>query len=89
MSALILKYLVLLIFPNLEKILDLLGLKDNIKDCDKLWTQVVSPEFIYFGFTVDNYDGNSEEFSVGLIKGVSLGIFEITMLRLADSSKIG
>ena len=50
---------------------------------------MVSPEFIYGGFNVDNSDGNSEDFPVGLIKGVSIGLFDITMLSLADYSKIG
>ena len=49
---------------------------------------MVSPDFIYSGFTVDNSDGNSEEFPVGLIKGVSLGIFYITMLSFAEYSKL-
>ena len=39
---------------------------------------MISPDFIYDGFNVDNYDGNSEYFPVGLIKGVSLGLFDIT-----------
>ena len=73
----------------MENILALLGFKDNIKDGNKLWTQVVSPYFIYGGFTVDNYDGNYEDFSVGLIKSGSHGLFEITMLRLAYASKLG
>ena len=49
---------------------------------------MVSPDFIYGGFTVDNYDGNSEDFQAELIKGVTLGIFDINMLSLAESSKI-
>ena len=48
-----------------------------------------SPDFISGGFTVDNSEGNSEDFPIGLIKVVSLGIFDINMLGLADSSKIG
>ena len=50
---------------------------------------MVSPDFIYGGFTVDNSDGKSEEFPVGLIKGVSLGLFVITMLSLVSYSKLG
>ena len=50
---------------------------------------MVYPDFIYGGFTVYNYDGNSENFPVGLIKGVSHVLFEITMPSLSDSSKIG
>ena len=50
---------------------------------------MVSPDFIYGVFTVENSDGNSEDFPVGLVKGVSLGIFDITMLSHADSSKLG
>ena len=49
---------------------------------------MVSPDFIYSGFTVDNSDGNSEEFPVGLIKGVSLVIFYITMLSFYEYSKL-
>ena len=49
---------------------------------------MVSPNFIYGGFTVDNCDGNYEDFSVGLIKSGSLGLFEITMLRLAYAPKL-
>ena len=48
---------------------------------------MVSPDFIYGGLTVYNSDGNSEDFPVGLIKFVSLGIFDITMLILSESSK--
>ena len=50
---------------------------------------MVSPEFIYGGFTVDNSDGNSEGFPGGLVKNVSLVIFDINMLSLAESSKLG
>ena len=50
---------------------------------------MVSPDFIYGGFTVDNFGGNSKYFPVGLIKGVSLGFFDITILSLAESSKLG
>ena len=50
---------------------------------------MVSPNFIYGVFTVDNSDGNFEDFPVGLLKVVPLGIFDITILGLADSSKIG
>ena len=50
---------------------------------------MVYPYFIYGGFTVDKYDGNYEDFSVGLIKDVSLIIFDMIRLRLADSSKLG
>ena len=50
---------------------------------------MVSTDFIYGGFTVDNSDGNSEDFPVVLIKGVSLGLFDIAMLRLAEYSKLG
>ena len=50
---------------------------------------MVYPDFIYGGFTADNSDGNSEDFPFGLIKGVSLGIFDITMQSLADSFKVG
>ena len=50
---------------------------------------MVSTEFIYGGFTVENSDGNSEEFSVVLIKDASLGIFDITMIIIAESSKLG
>ena len=46
-------------------------------------------DFINGGFTVDNSDGNSEDFPVILIKGVSLGLFYITMLSLAEYSKLG
>ena len=45
-------------------------------------------DFIYDGFTVENSDGNSEDFPVGLIRGVSLGLFDITMLSLSGSSKL-
>ena len=48
---------------------------------------MVSPDFFNGEFTVDNSDGNSEDFPVELIKGVSLGIFDIAMLSLAYSSK--
>ena len=50
---------------------------------------MVSPDFIYGDFTVDNSDGKSDDFSVVLIKGVSLGLFDIIMLSLANSSKLG
>ena len=50
---------------------------------------MVYPSFIYGGFNIDNSDGNSEDFPVGLIKGVSLGLSEITMLSLAAYSKPG
>ena len=49
---------------------------------------MVYPNFIYGGFTVENSDGNSEDFPVGLITGVSHGLFDITMLILADYSKL-
>ena len=84
----ILQCLFFLVFPNLEKRLALLGLKDNIKDGDKLWT-LVSPDFIYGGFIVHNSGGNSEEFPVVLIKCVSLGLFDITMLSLSEYSELG
>ena len=44
--------------------------KNNIKDGDKLWASVGYPDFIYGGFNVDNSEGKSEDFPVGLIKGV-------------------
>ena len=50
---------------------------------------MVSPDFIYCGFTVENSDRNSEDFPVGLIKGVSLGLFDITIISLDQSSKLG
>ena len=50
---------------------------------------MVSTDVIYGRFTVDNSDGNSEDFPVGLIKCVSLKMFNITMLSLADFSKLG
>ena len=50
---------------------------------------MVSPDLIYGGFNVDNYDGKYEDFPVEFIKCVSLGLFEITMLGLADSSELG
>ena len=50
---------------------------------------MASNDFIYGGFTADNSGGNSEYFPVGLIKCVSLGIFYITMISLADSYKLG
>ena len=46
------------------------------------------PDFIYGGFTVDNSDGNSEDFPVVLIKVVSLGLFDMTMLSLSDYSRL-
>ena len=66
----------------------LLRLNDNIKDGDKLWTSLGSPEFISGWFTVDNSDENSEEFPVRLLKVVSLGLFDITILGLAYYFKI-
>ena len=50
---------------------------------------MVYPDFIYGGFTVDNSDGKYEYFPVVLIKGVSLGLFDIAMLRLAEYYKLG
>ena len=50
---------------------------------------MVYSDFVFGGLTVDNSDGHSEDFPVELIKGVSLWLFEITMLRLADFFKLG
>ena len=52
-------------------------------------TSVGSTNFISGGFNADNSDGNFEDFPVVLLKGISLGIFEITMLVLADYYKHG
>ena len=49
---------------------------------------MVSPNFIYGGFTVENSDGKSQDFPVRLIKGASLALFEITMLILDKSYKL-
>ena len=48
-----------------------------------------SPDFISGGCTVEKSEGNSEDFPVVLLKGVSLGLFDITLIRLAGSSKLG
>ena len=50
---------------------------------------MVCTDFIYCGFTVDNYDGHYEDFPVRFLKVVSLGLFDITMIGLADSYKLG
>ena len=41
------------------------------------------------GINEDNSDGNSEGFPVPTADDVSLGFFEMSMLGLADSSKLG
>ena len=48
-----------------------------------------SNDFIYGEFTVENSDGNSGDFPFGYIKGLSLGIFDITMIGLDDFYKLG
>ena len=50
---------------------------------------MVSTDFIYGGFTLYNSGENFEEFPVVFLKVVSLGIFDINFLGLADSSKLG
>ena len=48
-----------------------------------------SPDSIFDGINEDNSDGNTEGFPVGTADDVSLGLFETSMLGLADSPKIG
>ena len=63
-------------------------MENNIKYGDKLWTPVGSTDFIFGGFTVDNSNGNYEEFPVILLKVVSIGLFDITMIGLYGYFKI-
>ena len=44
---------------------------------------------IFDGINEDNSDENSEGFPIGTDDDVSLGLFEMSMLGLADSPKIG
>ena len=48
-----------------------------------------SPDFVSGGIRVDNSDGNSEDFTVGLTVGVTFDLIDSTMLGRADCSKTG
>ena len=58
-------------------------------DGDKLSTAVETPELICDVINEENYDGKSEGLTVGLTEGVTIFRFDITMLGLADFSKLG
>ena len=47
------------------------------------------PERKCDGIRVDNSDGNSEDFPVGLTVGVTFDLIDSTMLGRADCSKTG
>ena len=61
----------------------------NIRDGDKLWTTVRTPELIFYVIYEGNSDRNSEDLTVRLAEGVTLVRFDITMLGLADFYKLG
>ena len=44
----------------------IIGLKDNIIDADVIWTSNGSGDSISDGIRLDEYDGNSEGFTVGI-----------------------
>ena len=74
---------------EVDKFVYLLGLKYNIRDGDKLWTAVETPEPICDVINEEKSDGNSEGLKFGLTEGVTLIRFDITILGPDDFSKLG
>ena len=64
-------------------------MKDNIKDCAKLWNKVGYLDSIYDIISIDNSDGNIEGFTVGTYDNARLGKFNSKMLGVVDNSKLG
>ena len=64
-------------------------MKDNIKDCAKLWNKVGYLDSIYDIISIDNYDGNIEGFTVGTYDNARLEKFNSKMLGVVDNSKLG
>ena len=48
-----------------------------------------SLDYKYDDISVDNADGNREDFSVGTSNDAKLGKFESNMLGVAESSRLG
>ena len=64
-------------------------MKYNIRDGDKLWTAVETPDLICDVINEENSDGNSEGLTVELKEGVTLFRFDIAMLGLDNFYKLG
>ena len=64
-------------------------MKYNIRDVDKLWSTLETPDLICDVINEEISDGKSEVLTVGLTEVVTLVRFDITMLDIAGFSKLG
>ena len=67
----------------------LLGLKDNIKEGDKPWSKMASPESVYDDIMVDSFNWIYEGILLRISDYSTLGISENTTNGVAKCFKLG
>ena len=64
-------------------------MKDKIIDGDELLTTEGCTELIFDGIYVEKSEGKSDGFPFGTSNGETIGLYDITMLGVISSSKLG